>query len=208
MWSESIVFPLWVPPVQVQAPTQRYNQKMFNRRSKAPINDEDRAVPDPERSRQRTMDRAVRLLAAKPRSVRELRDRLMEKSWTNSEIVDSVIAKLAAYKYLDDEQFARDAALAKLRERPQGKRRLQMTMSQKKLEKGTVDRAIKEAFDAMPESELINAAISKRLRLKGKPETREDMKKFVDHLLRRGFSYDLIRDSMAAISDGRFDDEG
>ena len=44
------------------------------------------------------MNRAVKLLAAKPRSIRELRERLLEKLWTNDEIVDRVIEKLKEYK--------------------------------------------------------------------------------------------------------------
>ena len=105
---------------------------MWRKQYKA-LDETKRVVKDVERSRERTMNRAVRLLAAKPRSVRELRERLLEKLWTNDEIVESVIEKLKEYKYLDDEQFARDVALSKLRQKPQGKRRLQQTMSQKKL---------------------------------------------------------------------------
>ena len=138
------------------------------------------------------MNRAVKLLAAKPRSVKELRERLLEKLWTNEQIVDGVIEKLKEYKYLDDGQFARDVAISKLRQKPQGKRRLQQSMSQKKLDREIVDQAIASAFEKLPEDELIDKAIEKRIRLKGKPETREDEKKFVDHLLRLGFAYDLI----------------
>lgn len=145
------------------------------------------------------MNRAVKLLAAKPRSVGELRERLLEKNWTNDEIVDGAIEKLKEYGYLDDSQFAHDTALSKLRQKPQGKRRLQQTMSRKKLDRETVEAAITEAFEKMPESELIDAAIAKRLRLKGKPETRDDKKKFYDHLLRQGFSYDLIREKMSGL---------
>src|SRR5258706_3885197 len=164
------------------------------------IEDGDRVVKDAERSRERTMNRAVKLLAAKPRSVRELSERLLEKVWTDEEIVGSVIEKLKEYKYLDDEQFARDLAESKLRQKPQGKRRLQQTMSQKKLDKETVENAIAEAFEKLPEDDLIDLAIEKRLRLKGKPETREDTKKFYDHLLRQGFGYDLIREKMSAVA--------
>lgn len=175
---------------------------MWGKRTKK-VDDADRLVKDPLRSRERTMNRAVKLLAAKPRSVRELRDRLLEKLWTNEEIVDAVIDKLKDYKYLDDEQFARDAAVSKLRQKPQGKRRLQQSMSQKKLDKETVEKAIADAFEKIPESELIDLAIAKRLRLKGKPETREDLKKFYDHLLRQGFGYDLIREKMSAIDNDK-----
>ncbi len=178
---------------------------MFQRAAKSNGSDRVREIKDRERSRERTMNRAIRLLAAKPRSVRELRDRLLEKMWTDEAIVDAVIEKLTEYKYLDDEQFARDVAVSKLRQSPQGKRRLQMTMSRKKLDKETVDAAIATAYNEMPEDDLIDIAIQKRLRTKGKPETREDAKKFYDHLLRRGFGYDLIRTKMSGLATGAYD---
>lgn len=162
--------------------------------------DDERIIPDVERARTRTMNRAVKLLAAKPRSIGELRERLLEKNWTNAEIVDRVIVKLEEYKYLDDQQFASDLAVSKLRQKPQGKRRLLQSLSQKKLSKENVDNAIKSAFEKLPESELIDRAIEKRLRLKGKPETLEDKKKFFDHLLRQGFDFGLIRERMADVA--------
>jgi regulatory protein len=161
---------------------------------------EERIIKDVERSRERTMNRAVKLLAAKQRSIGELRERLLERNWTNDAIVDGVLSKLKEYGYLDDAKFAADLALSKLRQRPQGKRRLQQGMSRKMLDREIVDAAISSAFEKMPEADLIDAAIAKRLRLKGRPETREDTKKFYDHLLRQGFDYDLIRQKMGEIA--------
>ena len=169
--------------------------------------DEERVIKDPAKARERTMNRAFRLLAAKPRSVAELRERLMEKNWTNLEIVNAVIEKLEDYKYLDDQQYASDLAVSKLRQKPQGKRKLQQSLSQKKLSKETVDEAISTAFEKLPEHDLIDQAIEKRLRLKGKPETREDVKKFYDHLLRQGFDFGLIRTKMDEVAKGRYDEE-
>ena len=175
----------------------------WKRGSKA--DDQPSTIKDPVRSRERTMNRAVKLLAAKPRSVLELRERLLEKMWTDEEIVDSVIEKLKEYRYLDDQQFAKDLAVSKLRQKPQGKRRLKQTLSQKKLDKEVVEQAMVSAFEKLPEAELIDRSIEKRLRLKGKPETREDLKKFYDHLLRQGFGFDLIREKMQQI--GKTPDE-
>ena len=174
---------------------------MFGRRRKysSSADDEPRVIKDAVRSRERTMNRAVKLLAAKPRSIGELRERLLEKMWTDESIVDAVIEKLKEYKYLDDQQFANNLAASKLRQKPQGKRRLQQAMSQKKLDKEIVSQAIYSAFEKMPEADLIDVSIEKRLRLKGKPETREDLKKFYDHLLRQGFGFDLIRQKMQQI---------
>lgn len=167
----------------------------------------ERIIKDVARSRERTMNRAVKLLAAKPRSVRELRERLLEKFWTNEAIVDGVLEKLKEYKYLDDAQYAKDLAVSKLRQKPQGKRRLKQTLSQKQLDKEVVDEAIVSAFEKLPEDELIDRAIEKRLRLRGKPETLEDTKKFYDHLLRQGFGFDLIRERMASIKSRDFESE-
>ena len=57
---------------------------MWRTRKKKP-DDADRVVKDPVRSRERTMNRAVKLLAAKPRSIGELRERLLEKLWTDDD---------------------------------------------------------------------------------------------------------------------------
>lgn len=175
------------------------------RQRRQPIKDEDRVIS--ERSLEKTMKRAGNLLAAKARSVRELRERLLEKPWTDQTIVDEVIEKLKGYKYLDDEQYAREVALSKLRQRPQGKRRLQQSMSMKKLDREIVETAINEAFDEIPETDQIDKAIAKRLRLKGKPATREDAQKFYAFLARQGFGFDLIREKMSDVSEDRFDDE-
>ncbi len=161
---------------------------------------------NPEKARQKTFDRAVNLLAYKPRSEQELRIRLLEKEWTNAEIVEAVIAKLKEYNYLNDEQFASDFAASKLRGKPIGKRVLQQKLAQKKLDKETVAAALETAFEETPEAEIIERAIAKRLRLKGKPETREDSKKFYDYLLRQGFSYDLVSSKMREIAARNLDE--
>ncbi len=175
-------------------------------RKRLEITDEkDRIIKDYAKSKERTMNRAANLLAAKPRSIRELRERLLEKEWTNGAIVDEVLEKLKEYDYVNDEQFARMFAASKLRQKPVGKRRLKQTLSQKKLDKETIEQAIEKAYENTPEDEVIEIAIKKRLRIKGKPETREDSKKFYDHLMRQGFSYDLISSKMREI--GRFEEE-
>lgn len=179
---------------------------MWQKRSEITPESE-RIIKDPARARERTMNRAVKLLAAKPRSAAELRERLLEKSWTNTEIVDGVIEKLKEYKFVDDRQFAGDLALSKLRQKPQGKRRLQQSLSQKKLDKEIVEAALRSAFEKMPETELIDSAIAKRIRLKGNPKTREETKKFYDHLLRQGFSFDLIMEKMSAMAKQTFEED-
>ena len=171
------------------------------------IPESERVIKNVERSRQKTFDRAVNLLAYKPRSVVELRTRLLEKEWTNSAIVDEVIVKLESYGYLNDVIFAKNLAASQIRQKPIGKRVLQQKLAMKKLDKETVAEAIEKAFEDTPESEIIDRAIEKRLRIKGKPTDRADVKKFYDFLLRQGFSYDLVSNKMREIAARDFDAE-
>jgi len=170
-------------------------------------NSEPKPIANIEQARQKTFDRAVNLLTYKPRSIKELRERLLEKEWTNGEIVEEVIDKLKGYGYLNDVQFASNFASSKLRQKPIGKRVLKQKLMMKKLDKETIDEAVENAFEETPEVEIIEQAVAKRLRQKGKPETREDSKKFYDFLLRQGFSYDLVSSTMRAIAARDFEEE-
>ncbi len=169
--------------------------------------DQERIIKNVEKSRQKTFDRAVNLLTYKPRSIKELRTRLLEKNWTNEQIVDEIIEKLKFYGYLNDEQFAKSFAESQIRQKPVGKRVLKMKLAQKKLDKETVEAALEKILEETPEEEIIERAIAKRLKLKGKPETREHAKKFYDYLLRQGFSYDLVSNKMREIASGNYDEE-
>ncbi|HEX3083327.1 MAG TPA: regulatory protein RecX [Pyrinomonadaceae bacterium] len=132
------------------------------------------------------------MLAAKQRSVEELRERLLESRGATTPIVDEVIARMREYGYLDDAKFAQSYASLRLRERPIGRRRLERDLSLKKVDKQTASKALDEVFEETPEEDLIERAIAKRIRLRGKPKSREDAKKLFDHLLRRGFGFELV----------------
>ena len=168
---------------------------------------EQRVALDPEKARARTMQRAVKLLAAKPRSVAELRERLLEKGWTNADVVDAVLKKLSEYGYLNDERFAFGYASYKVRQKPVGRQRLQRDLQMKKVPRETADGALELLFAETPEEELIDRAIEKRTRLRGRPSTRAEVKSLIDHLLRQGFSYDLISSKVRNLARTEFDED-
>ncbi len=167
-----------------------------------------RRAVDAEKSRTRTLQRAVKLLAAKPRSVAELRERLLEKEWADEAAADYAIAKLTEYGYLDDEQFALSFAQSRVRQKPVGRQRLARDLKQKKLDKETAEQALAKVYDETPEEKLIDEAIARRLRLRGRPRTREESKSLFDHLLRRGFSVDLVINKVRALNAHALDEEG
>lgn len=164
-------------------------------------------VVDAEKARERTVQRAVKLLAAKPRSVQELRERLLEKQWTDETAVDYALAKLKEYGYLDDERFAFGFASYRVRQKPVGRQRLARDLQTKKVSKETADAALELVYQETPEEELIARAIEKRIRLRGRPTTRQETKSLYDHLQRLGFSYDLIIRKVREASDAPEEEE-
>src|ERR687893_1570667 len=149
-------------------------------------------VIDEEKARERTLQRAVKFLAAKPRSVEELRERLLEKQWADEAAVEHALAKLKEYGYLDDERFAFGFASYRVRQKPVGRQRLARDLQTKKVSKEAADAALELVYQETPEEELIDRAIDKRVRLRGRPATRQETKSLFDHLLRQGFSGDLV----------------
>jgi regulatory protein len=152
----------------------------------------------PEERRARVFQRAVKLLAAKPRSIAELRERLLEGRFANKTAVEEVIARLREYGYLDDERFAFSFASLKVKQRPIGRRRLQQDLSQKKVSQAVADEALDLVYAETSEEELIDRAIEKRIRLRGRPGNRLEARSLFDHLLRQGFPFDLVSEKVRA----------
>ena len=154
----------------------------------------------PEERRQRTFQRAAKLLAAKSRSVAELRELLGQGQGASKADIEEVLQRLTEYGYLNDERFALGYASARVRQRPLGRQRLKRDLALKKVSKETADEALDLVFAETPETELIDRAIKKRIRLRGRPSNRAAAKSLFDHLLRQGFSFELVGEKVRAAS--------
>jgi regulatory protein len=157
--------------------------------------------------RRRTFERAVKLLAAKSRSVAELRERLMAGKGANEEIVETVISRLREYGYLDDERFALSYASYKVKQKPIGRRRLERDLKMKKVPSGVADQALALVYAETSEELLIDQAIAKRLRIRGRPKNRAEAKSLFDHLLRLGFGFELVGDKVRGLVTDFAEDE-
>ena len=157
--------------------------------------------------RRKTFERAVKLLAAKPRSVAELRERLLRGKNTDSDVVEAVIARLREYGYLNDERFAFSYASYKVKQRPLGRRRLERDLVLKKVENKVAEEVLNLVFTETPEADLIDLAIQKRIRLRGRPTTRVEAKKLFDHLLRQGFQFELVAERVRALASNYADED-
>lgn len=192
--------PLWLNPLTEDTETRNRKPRQVEAEESAPL--------DPAKARERVFQRAGKLLAAKARSVEELRERLLEGRGATGPIVDTVIERLREYGYLNDARYAQNYASLRVQQRPIGRQRLERDLRMKKIDKRTVDVALDQVFEVTPEEDLIDRAIAKRIRLRGRPQTRAEAKKLFDHLLRQGFAFELVADKVRAASKSDFEDSG
>jgi regulatory protein len=177
------------------------------RRSRSNTENANQPRSTPEQIRARAFQRAVKLLAAKPRSIAELRERLAERC-SSKAVVETVITRLREYGYLDDERYALTYAASKVRQQPIGRRRLELSLRRKKVDRAVADEALNQVFAETPEEDLIDKAIEKRVRLRGRPKTRAEAKSLFDHLLRQGFEFELVSDKVRALIKGDVEEAG
>lgn len=178
---------------------------MQRRRPKTRPEKASKAALSPDEIRARAFQRAVKLLAAKPRSIAELRERLAERCFSKT-VIETVIARLREYGYLDDERYALGYASSKVRQQPIGRRRLELSLERKKVDRAVAGEALDQVFAETPEEELLDLALAKRVRLRGRPKTREEAKKLFDHLLRQGFPFELVSQKVRAVSKAELDE--
>ena len=68
------------------------------------------------------------------------------------------------------------------------------------------DEALEQVFAETPEEDLIDRAVEKRIRLRGRPKTRAEAKSLFDYLLRQGFPFELVSEKVRAASRAALDE--
>ena len=155
--------------------------------------------PGPEKIRDKTMAAALKILASRPRSENQLRERLLAKPWADREAIEDCIARLKELGYVNDSQFAQSYATSRLSLRAVGRGRLARELAGKRVARKTIDEALDLVFDEVEEESLIDRAIQKRIRTHGRPTDRAGAKRMFDHLIRLGFEYGLIIRKLRAL---------
>ena len=118
-----------------------------------------------------------------------------------------MISRLREYGYLNDERFAFSYASYKVKQKPVGRRRLERDLKLKKIENRVANEALEMVYAETSEEQLIDDAIAKRLRIRGKPKNRAEAKSLFDHLLRRGFAFELVSERVRSLGTNYADDD-
>lgn len=136
---------------------------------------------------QKCMEKAFRFLSYRPRSEKEMKEKLAEKY--DETTVKKALKKLASYGYVNDAEFAR--MWVESRKTGRGKRALSYELARKGVAKDVIEEALSNLSD---DSEFESALelVKKRSKYQNLDKN-EKYRKIAPFLARRGYSYDIIK---------------
>lgn len=138
----------------------------------------------------RARDAALRLLAHRPRTASELRQRLLRKELP-VDLVEECLSELEAQRLLDDANFAEMFARDRIRLRPQGRRRMLQELRVRGVQEETASAAVDSAMEEEETDELALARQSvRRWRARPGEEPQRARRRLAAYLARRGFGAD------------------
>lgn len=156
----------------------------------------------------RCYDSALRFLGPRPRSEREVRQRLARHGYP-TELVDPVIEKLRGLKLVDDSTFAEYWVEQRQTHRPRGARLLKMELRQKGLDSEVTGQALSDLGD---EAQTAYQAAAKRAHSLRALDERTFKQRLGGFLQRRGFDYESSAKATSRLwtetRDGGQDDAG
>jgi regulatory protein len=129
----------------------------------------------------------LHLLGRRELSVRQLRDRLLEREH-DREQVDRAIDLLIENKALDDARVAGAYVRTALKVKGRGRLRIQRELQMMGIAKDVAAEALAEAFGEVDERALVAKALEKKLRGKSKMASQADYARVFQFLMRQGFS--------------------
>jgi len=138
------------------------------------------------------MEYAVRMLASRMRTERELRRLMQRRAIPGDEgerAMDAVVARLKELNYLSDVRFAADYTRLRKEGEKFGRRRVQQDLTAKGVAAETVGAAIGAAYEGVDEVELARQYCArKRMKQPSGEKAKQESARVMGRLLRAGFS--------------------
>jgi regulatory protein len=147
---------------------------------------------DQEKLMKRAKNTAYRYLTIRPRSRKELADKLQDKEFTGT-MITAVLEHVTRLGYLDDEKFAAQWAASRVRSRGFGRRRLEQELRIKGISSNIIKDTLNTLFEEAPEAETARKEADKKLRTLTRFEPEVRRRRLAGFLERKGFSSEIIR---------------
>ena len=138
----------------------------------------------------KAQDKALNFLGYKMRTEKEMRDKLNTYDF-NESVVERVMEFLLKYSYIDDFKYAVSYIKQTQRLKPLGSYGIKMKLREYGIKDKVIENAILES--ELDEEEDAYSLLMKKIGEKKELDEKEK-KKYHDFLLRRGYSYDIIKE--------------
>ena len=141
-----------------------------------------------------TLDQAMRLLAGRPHSEKELAAKLAARG-RSGENIDATITRLAALGYINDAEYIVRWAGARLERTNLGPAKLKVELAKKGFSQMLIEKTVSELYSG-PGAEYHTAALAAAKKLSTlKPGTEPEAAraKIYGHLVRKGFDLETAR---------------
>jgi regulatory protein len=129
----------------------------------------------------------LRLLARRELSVKELRDRLLDRQHAQDD-VDRAIEYLLETGALDDARVARAYARTAANVKGRGRLRVMRELTAMGVAKETISEALAEVFADVDERSLIAKALQKKMRGRPRLASAAEHARLYQYLMRQGFT--------------------
>ncbi len=142
---------------------------------------------------------ALRALMRRAHSVHEMRQ-VLERRAQEKAAVRRVLQRLKQENLLDDARYARQFARYRAESRRQGRFRIARELRARGVPDRHIEAALEETFRETDEKTLIRLQLQRRLKHFRGPLDQRRLASLYRSLLRAGFSTDVIRDELRAVS--------
>lgn len=147
-------------------------------------------------------NKALKFLSYRPRSEKEIRDKLFQKK-ASSEVIEKVASKLKEKKFINDEEFAKLWIESRNRSKPRSLRLIKLELKQKGISQDLIDKMINDEGLMINDLESAKKLVEKRLpRYKGL-DRQKIYEKLGRYLASKGFGWDTIKQVVDEVLDER-----
>ncbi len=139
---------------------------------------------------------ALRYLATRPRTEREIRDKLREKEFSDADI-RKVLDELLRSNLVNDAEFARMYLRDALQRRPPGRLLLKQKMLLLGLHKELIEESLNELYPEQEQGDKARQAAESFMARKARPKNPEEWLKMKTQLsgflVRRGYTWEIVQ---------------
>ena len=148
--------------------------------------------PNKEEERKKAQGIALKTLTLRPRSCKEVSDKLVQKGF-NPSVIENVVAFLTDYGYLNDQKFAQAVAVHLLENKKYGFARIGATLRGRGVPPELVKATISDLKENYSEEKTALEIMKGRFsHFNVRKATPKDKYRLIQFLKRRGFSWETI----------------